>query len=48
MVFMAKPDKVHQLDFFIFKVVAYVRPKFEDMEYVGQLHWIWEREREIE
>ena len=25
-----------------FKDVAYVRPRFEDMEYVGKIQWLWE------
>ena len=29
-----------------FKGVAYLRPKFEDFEYVGQLHWIFENNEE--
>jgi hypothetical protein len=26
-----------------YKGVAYVRPRFEDFEYVGRLNWIWEQ-----
>jgi hypothetical protein len=29
-----------------FQGVAYVRPEFEDFEYVGRMHWVWEPKNE--
>jgi hypothetical protein len=29
-----------------FKGIAYVRPSFEDFEYVGHIHWLWEHKDE--
>ena len=29
-----------------YKGVAYVRPKFEDFEYVGKIQWIYEPKEE--
>jgi len=31
-----------------FKGIAYLRPKFEEFEYVGKMHWILEEDNESE
>lgn len=33
----------HEFEAVKFKGVAYVRPKFEDFEYVGKIQWLYDR-----